>query len=223
MTIGSGQFIPGFEDGLIGVAVGETIDLNLTFPDPYPNNPDLAGEDVVFTVTVNSLKSMIAATTATAAKEMGFATEIEYLNDVRIRSIKNYLFTEISSASKIKDYPQDDIDYLLTELKESSGVTSDEQFEQMLNSYYGYTKDEFIDEMLKPQLKDMMLVYAVLDEAELEVTQSDIDTEANEIAAELNDGTTAGEVKDQYGSYYIEYLVVSEKVLDYMYEKADIK
>lgn len=54
LTIGSGQFIEGFEEGLIGANIGETRDLNLTFPDPY-TNPDLAGEDVVFEVTVNSI------------------------------------------------------------------------------------------------------------------------------------------------------------------------
>lgn len=54
LTIGSGQFIEGFEEGLIGANIGETRNLNLTFPDPY-TNPDLAGEDVVFEVTVNSI------------------------------------------------------------------------------------------------------------------------------------------------------------------------
>lgn len=54
LTIGSGQFIEGFEEGLIGADIGETRSLNLTFPDPY-TNPDLAGEDVVFEVTVNSI------------------------------------------------------------------------------------------------------------------------------------------------------------------------
>lgn len=54
LTIGSGQFIEGFEEGLIGANIGETRSLNLTFPDPY-TNPDLAGEEVVFEVTVNSI------------------------------------------------------------------------------------------------------------------------------------------------------------------------
>ena len=56
LTIGSGNFIAGFEDGLIGVMPGETVDLDLSFPDPYPNNPDLAGQPVVFTVTVNYIQ-----------------------------------------------------------------------------------------------------------------------------------------------------------------------
>ena len=53
LTIGSGQFIDGFEDGLVGVDVGETVSLDLAFPDPYLNNPDLSGVPVVFDVTVN--------------------------------------------------------------------------------------------------------------------------------------------------------------------------
>lgn len=55
LTIGSGQFIDGFEDGLIGVNEGETVSLDLTFPDPYTGNPDLSGAAVVFEVTVNQI------------------------------------------------------------------------------------------------------------------------------------------------------------------------
>ena len=53
LTIGSGQFIDGFEDGLIGKNIGDTVELNLTFPEDYTTNSDLAGQDVVFTVTIN--------------------------------------------------------------------------------------------------------------------------------------------------------------------------
>lgn len=56
LTLGSGSFIDGFEDGLVGAVKGDQKDLNLTFPDPYPKNPDLAGKAVVFEVTVNAVK-----------------------------------------------------------------------------------------------------------------------------------------------------------------------
>lgn len=55
LTIGSGQFIEGFEEGLIGVEIGEKVSLDLTFPDPYNGNPDLSGAPVVFDVTVNGI------------------------------------------------------------------------------------------------------------------------------------------------------------------------
>lgn len=55
LTIGSGQFIAGFEEGLIGAKIGEQISLDLSFPDYYPNNPDLEGQPVIFEVTINSI------------------------------------------------------------------------------------------------------------------------------------------------------------------------
>lgn len=55
LTIGSGQFIDGFESGLIGANEGDQVTLDLSFPDPYTPNPDLAGAPVVFEVTVNSI------------------------------------------------------------------------------------------------------------------------------------------------------------------------
>lgn len=54
LTLGSGQFVPGFEDQVIGMKVGETRDINITFPEQYV--PGLAGKDVVFKVTVHEIQ-----------------------------------------------------------------------------------------------------------------------------------------------------------------------
>ena len=56
LTIGSGQFIDGFEEGLVGVEIGSFVKLNLTFPENY-GKEELNGQDVVFEVTVNSVTS----------------------------------------------------------------------------------------------------------------------------------------------------------------------
>ena len=56
LQLGSGAFIPGFEEGLVGAVKGETRDVTLTFPDPYLNNPDMSGAEAVFTVTINEMK-----------------------------------------------------------------------------------------------------------------------------------------------------------------------
>ena len=61
LTLGSGTYIDGFEEGLIGAVKGQELSLELTFPDPYYNNPDLAGKDVVFDVTVNRVEETAAA------------------------------------------------------------------------------------------------------------------------------------------------------------------
>ena len=55
LVIGSGAFIPGFEEQLVGKNLNETADINVTFPEEY-HAPDLAGKDAVFTVTVKAIK-----------------------------------------------------------------------------------------------------------------------------------------------------------------------
>ncbi len=55
LVLGSGQFVPGFEEQLIGATKGETRDVNITFPTNY--YPELAGKSVVFKVTVQDIKS----------------------------------------------------------------------------------------------------------------------------------------------------------------------
>lgn len=67
LTIGSGSFIEGFESGLVGKKKGETVDLNLTFPEGY-QAADLAGKAVVFTVTVNSIRRQKKLTDELAAQ-----------------------------------------------------------------------------------------------------------------------------------------------------------
>lgn len=54
LVLGSGQFVPGFEEQLVGVKKGEKRDINITFPTQYV--PDLAGKDVVFKVEVVDIK-----------------------------------------------------------------------------------------------------------------------------------------------------------------------
>ena len=55
LQIGSGRFIDGFEDGLIGHEAGELVKLNLTFPEDYTINPEFAGAPVVFEVKINAV------------------------------------------------------------------------------------------------------------------------------------------------------------------------
>ena len=54
LTLGSGQFVPGFEDQVVGMKVGETRDINITFPEQYVEG--LAGKAVVFKVTVQEIQ-----------------------------------------------------------------------------------------------------------------------------------------------------------------------
>ena len=72
LELGSGRFIPGFEDQIVGMKVGSKKDIELTFPDEY-DNKDLAGKDVVFKIDLKSLETLeIPKVDEDFAKFVGF-------------------------------------------------------------------------------------------------------------------------------------------------------
>ena len=101
LEIGSGRFIEGFEDGLVGAAKGETKDLNLVFPVEY-HNADLAGAAVVFTVTVNGIYKEIPAELTDAwvekTTEGRMKTVEEYRADTRSSMEENKKISSESAA-----------------------------------------------------------------------------------------------------------------------------
>lgn len=126
LTIGSGSFIDGFEDGLIGVKVGETVDLNLTFPDPYQNNPDLAGKAVVFTVTVNQINGVVGAalTEEVIAANTSYESVDAYKDGVReeLQLVKDNqklaaIWEVVQANTTINGYPEKKVEEYSNEMK----------------------------------------------------------------------------------------------------------
>ena len=132
LTIGSNSFIDGFEEGLIGAELGETLDLNLTFPEQY-HSADLAGADVVFTVTVNSIK--------------GISDKKEDIEKAKKASTFDVILLNLAENSKFKAFPAADIETY----KKQYASYGDEMAEQyaketvkQLLSILAYAKSEGI-------------------------------------------------------------------------------
>lgn len=85
LTLGDGGWIDGFEEGIVGMTVGETKVVDATFPDPYKNNPDLAGKTAQFKITVKSIsETVIPEYNDTFVREnFNYATMAEYEAYVR--------------------------------------------------------------------------------------------------------------------------------------------
>lgn len=148
VTIGSGGLIEGFEEGLIGVMPGETVNLDLTFPDPYINNPDLAGQPVVFTVTVN----YIFPTPKDMRDEVVAGMEIENVNTVEeLRQFAyEYLYKiaqqdyNLTLGNAVIEALVDccEFEELPKSLLEESRKTFTANLETTA-AYYGYTPEEY--------------------------------------------------------------------------------
>ncbi|MBR4993086.1 MAG: FKBP-type peptidyl-prolyl cis-trans isomerase, partial [Lachnospiraceae bacterium] len=126
LTIGSHSYIDGFEDGLIGANIGETRDLNLTFPENY-GATDLAGKEVIFTVTVNSIQTADGEPTDewVAAKNLEGVTNLE--------EFKENLRTQLQEDA---EYQRDSLlqDAVLSAVMENT--TFNEVPEKLYNRYY---------------------------------------------------------------------------------------
>lgn len=125
LTLGSGRFIEGFEDGVVGMEIGETKDLNLTFPDPYDNNPDLAGKEVVFTVTLNGL-----STKETPELTDDYVKSLEMEGLTNVEEYRQYVY-DILMEQQQSNYDSDKQNLAVEELVKACGF--EEVPEGMLN------------------------------------------------------------------------------------------
>ena len=126
LVIGSGSFISGFEDGLVGAKVGETRDLNLKFPDDY-GSTDLAGKDVIFTVTVNKITVADAEPSDEWVKSLGLE-DVENMDQFRA-----HLRAELE-ADADKQFSEELRNAAVEMVAENATV--DELPQELVNRYY---------------------------------------------------------------------------------------
>ncbi len=232
LEIGSGSFIDGFEDGLIDVQIGSTVDLNLTFPENY-GNEELNGAKVVFTVKVNYVRE--DKTPEEFYKDMGFDSVEKYYEDANKTACEWTLADMAVKNGKIKDYPEKDYEFLLEQAMKSYETMAKNQYgmelEQLLTSS-GQTLDSFKKQLgeseVKPSMESQMKIYAIFDKEKLTITEKEIDERINEVVESVNKSATSGnkvtakDVTDYYGKYYFENIVVTEKVSEFLYKNAKI-
>lgn len=146
LKLGSGQFIPGFEEGVVGHKAGETFDLKLTFPKDY-HAKELAGADVVFTVTLHKVNelSLPEVNDEFVAKCGPFTSIDEFKADIKREitnqkereadeKLKDDLVGELAEASKVA----------LPELLIDDQVRSIEQDLMQNLMYRGLTLDSYL-------------------------------------------------------------------------------
>lgn len=136
LTIGSGSYIDGFEEGLIGANIGDTVKLELSFPEEYKNNPDLSGEPVVFHVTINAIDGVAGGelTEEYVTANTKYSTIEEYKaglkEEVQLEKDNEKLteiWAKVEENATIKSYPQKEIDRYIS--------TMQLYYEQVAESY----------------------------------------------------------------------------------------
>ena len=197
LEIGSGSFVPGFEDQLIGMKAGEEKDIDITFPENY--TPELAGKPVVFHVKVNEVKvKEVPAMDDEFAKDV---SEFDTLKDLKA-DIKQKLTTERTEAAqrafedvlmaKVAEGVEAEIPHEMVELQAERMM---EQFKQQLaaqgipfDQYLkmtGTTEADFRKQADGPaaeQVKMDLAVEAIIKAEGLEATDEDVENELKNMA-----------------------------------------
>lgn len=233
LNIGSGTFIEGFEEGLIGVMPGETVDLNLTFPENY-GSEELAGADVVFTVTVHDIQESTDYASVTEEQLALMGSEYTSKEDIWADATK---YVEESAEST---YQSNIANAIVEKLVEESTFTSvpellvEEELqnyntymetlcmnyygcdvETFVTTFYGITMDEYntqMKQMCEETIKQYLIFEAISRAEGIEITEEMMNEKAAEEAAELG-YESADALLEEVGKTTYRMYILQDKVM----------
>ena len=202
LVIGSGQFIPGFEEQLIGMNTGDTKDINVTFPDPYPNNPDMSGAKAVFAIKLNYIESASLMEINYADITDDMVKEAFKDQDEKYETVAEYFEYAKTEMQKMTDDQNEDgkQNVLIDAIMENSEVIRIDK--KKFNTYYNYnverltqmatenstdidsfimqnvgrSADEFFEErkeQIEEQMKVLIVIKTIADKEGISVTDED--------------------------------------------------
>ncbi len=198
LTVGSGSFIPGFEEQLVGMKIGETKDVKVTFPEEY-QAPDLAGKEAVFVCKVNSISEKVLpeVNDEFADDVSEFSTLKEYREDIRknlevkkeneVRTDKENAVIDAIIADAAIDIPepmiatqQEQIVDQFAQQMQSQGLTMDQYY-----MYTGSNKESMLasvrDQAIK-NIKTRLVLEQIVKDENIVATDEDFEEEIKKLA-----------------------------------------
>ena len=239
LILGSGSFIPGFEDQLVGKSVGEACEVNVTFPEDY-HSKDLAGKPVVFKVKINDIREKeVPALDDDFVKEASETADTvdEYKAEIRANlekaadsrgetAFENEVIETICENAKV-DIPdamiEDQIDNMLRDMEMRmayQGLKLDDYFK-----YTGQTREqvrEMYREQANERVKTQLVLEAVKKAENITADEAEIDAELTKFA-EQNKKTLEeikGMLTDDDKAYFAETAAM-RKTVDFIKANAE--
>lgn len=235
LTIGSGQFIDGFEDGLVGVMPGQTVDLNLRFPDNY--NPEMAGKEVVFTVSVRCIQplsvpeeemedvvvaSMGIGGVGTVAEYRQYA--YDYLYSEYEYDVQSGILDILMERCEFKELPEELLKpyrEMWSEVFKTYASRYQISLEQYAAYFHGIDGASLINRYAERNLKQDLILQAIANREDLKIGDEELEARLQEDAeaggyASAEEYVGSGDREDYRNDY------MNEKVLKYLMEKTAI-
>ena len=237
LTIGSGTFIEGFEDQLIGANTGDTVAVNVTFPADY-STTELAGKEAIFDVTINSISVSVTAELSDEliANNSDYDTVDDYKAYLESSILENKqattdstaksdILTAIMADCEISGFPKKEKTALVDEQIKS--VTSQAESYGIdyatYVTYLGYADEAAYEEAIagyaEDYIKEKMVICAIAMKEDMTATSKEIKAYAEQMVTDYSLEST-DEIYDYYDDEDLAYFVVSEKVMDFLVKNA---
>ena len=238
LEIGSGSFIPGFEDQIVGMKVGEEKDIKVTFPEEYFSK-DLAGKEATFKVKVNEIKEKqlpvlddefakdVSEFDTLADLKTSIKEKKQAQNDDRAKhETENLALEAVANDTKI-DIPsgmiETEIDAMIRDLEQQlsyQGINL-EQYLHMINKTRKEIEDNY-KEQAEKNVKTRLILEEIIKEEKLEASKEEINAKIKEMAT--NYGRKEEELdKNEALKEYLANTIKTEKAIDLIVKNAKIK
>ncbi len=238
LRLGSGQFIPGFEEQLVGVSAGEDRDVTVTFPEAY-HDEHVAGKEAVFHCKVHEVKEeQLPELDDEFAKDVSdFDTLDELRASIReemekaskeeaLRRMKDAAIGRVVEATEVDIPPvmiEDEIDNLVQDMEQQlyyQGLTMDQYLEYM-DMHMSDMREDCREEAIR-YVKTRLVVDGIVAAEGIEPTEEEIDEEIARMAEMYE--TDAEKIRQNMGDRirFIKRDIRSSKAIDLVYENAVI-
>lgn len=235
LEIGSGQFIEGFEEGLIGAMPGDTRELNLSFPENY-RNTELAGQAVVFTVTVNfilpteysdEVVAAIGVPDITTVEEMKqFVHDYLETNALNIyqTTLENAVVDGLMSGCVFQEIPEAIVEKYRNNVQ--AGLEADcAAYGMDINTYclysYGMEAETFLSQYAEEAAKQSLAFQAVANAEDLNISDEELQETLEQYANQGGYATVEDFLGELDREEYREYFMF-ENVLEFLTQNAQI-
>ena len=240
LTIGSNSYIEGFESGLIGAKVGDTVTVNVTFPEEYGVD-ELNGQDATFDVTINYIEgeTIIPEWNDAFVKSVSeYNTTKEYENELMLQleqelaeteeyTLQANILTNLMDVCSFNGMPEDEVTEYADSMKQyyqEYASQNNMEYADFLTNYFSMTEEDFnaqIQQTAENAIKQKMAVYAIAEAEDL--IPEGTEREEKELAIAQNYGaSTLEEFAATYGDDYALQLVIRDEVIKFIEENAVI-
>lgn len=238
VTAGAKNYIDDFLDQIIGVMPGETVNVEVTFPDPYPNNTDLSGKDAVFVTTVNYIteKKTPELTDEFVMENLnayfGWTSAVEVRDYVRDslthQKVRQFIKTYLTGNALTGDIPAVVLEQQRQELIGAYTSQASQNYMSLLTflRQNGFDSvDAFVEsqkDALNEAARQLLILQAIAEDAGITLADGDVDAFIEEAFSATTDDQKK-QVRDYFGDNYLAQSALDEKVLDYIETNAVYK